>query len=287
MTRDPDPTDSPPPYTLRSIQQMLGISRGVISGLIGAGFVVPSRGPRHEYRFSFQDVVLLRTAYALQAAKIPPRRIVRSLEKLKASLPAELPLSGLRITAVGQRIAVREGGAQWEPDSGQLVMDFEVAPQRGSVSILPHAPQPAAASARSTLSADQWFARAEALEASDKPGAEAAYRHALALAPDHADAYLNLGAMMCEAGRCDDAVSLYREALGHCPDTALLHFNLAIALEDQGRIDDALASYEHCLRLDATIADAHFNAARLHEQLGHAQLALRHFSAYRRLHRGR
>ena len=52
-------------YTLRNLQAMLGLSRGVITGLVDAGFVTPTRGKRREYRFSFQDVVLLRTAYGL------------------------------------------------------------------------------------------------------------------------------------------------------------------------------------------------------------------------------
>ena len=57
----------------------------------------------------------------------------------------------------------------------------------------------------------------------------------LALDPDHADAYLNLGALLCEAGRCEEAVALYDEALRRKPGEALLHFNRAVALEDQGR----------------------------------------------------
>ena len=89
----------PSTYTIRSIQEMLGLSRGVISGLVASGFVVPSRGARNEYRFTFQDVVLLRTAVELQAAQIPPRKILAALRKLRATLPAELPLTGLRITA--------------------------------------------------------------------------------------------------------------------------------------------------------------------------------------------
>ena len=54
------------PYTLRSIEEMLGLGRSVITGLITAGFVSPSRGARTEYRFSFQDVVRLgpRTSHA-------------------------------------------------------------------------------------------------------------------------------------------------------------------------------------------------------------------------------
>src|SRR5690606_29971053 len=80
------------PYTLRSIREMLGLSRAVLAGFIDAGFVQPSRGPRNEYRFTFQDVVLLRTAQGLHAASIPPRKILRSLKRLKAALPRELPL---------------------------------------------------------------------------------------------------------------------------------------------------------------------------------------------------
>src|SRR6185436_9150244 len=110
-------------YTLSGIQSMLGLSRAVITGLVAAGFVTPTRGERREYRFSFQDVVLLRTAHRLQAAHIPARKILRSLQRLKATLPEELPLSGLRITAVGSEIAVREGATQWHAESGQLLMD--------------------------------------------------------------------------------------------------------------------------------------------------------------------
>src|SRR5690606_27865063 len=112
-------------YTLRSIESMLGIPRAVITRLIAAGFVMPSRGKHREYRFTFQDVVLLRTAYGLQAANIPARKILRSLQRLRASLPEEVPLTGLRITAVGNEIAVKEGERQWHPDSGQLLLDFE------------------------------------------------------------------------------------------------------------------------------------------------------------------
>ena len=94
-------------YSLRDLESMLGVSRAVIAGLIAAGFVTPSRGKRREYRFTFQDVVLLRTAHSLQAARIPPRKILQSLKRLKDTLPDELPLSGLRITAVGNEIAVK------------------------------------------------------------------------------------------------------------------------------------------------------------------------------------
>ena len=269
------------PYTLRHIEEMLGLGRSVITSLISAGFVSPGRGARNEYRFTFQDVVLLRTAYELRASRIPPRRMLRSLRLLKAKLPAELPLSGLRITAIGNDVAVRDGASHREVETGQLLLDFEVASCAGTVSFLqrtagaaPHRPPGAA----------QWFARGEQLEEEGDTGAaESAYRHALDAAPDHANAYLNLGAMLCEEGRCDAAVTLYDQAIRHCPDAPLIHFNRAIALEDLAREREALQSYERSLELAPDLADAHYNAARLHEKLGEAQGALRHYSAYRRL----
>ena len=297
-------TGGPPTstYSLRGIQEMLGLSRSVVIGLVAAGFVQPARGPRNAYSFTFQDVVLLRTAVELQAAQVSTRRILSALRKLRASLPADMPMSGLRITAVGSDVTVREGGARWQAESGQQVMDFELAPSGGTVAFLrrgsahhaspsavpspPHAPPHLAPTDAPGAAADA-FNRGEALETSDRHAAEAAYREVLALDPGHADAYLNLGALLCEGDRCAEAIALYDEALRRHPGEALLHFNRAIALEDHGRPADALAGYNDSLRLDPDLADAHYNAARLHEHLGDAKKAVRHFSAYRRLQRPR
>ena len=109
------------------------------------------------------------------------------------------------------------------------------------------------------------------------------YRRAIETEPTLADAWLNLGVLLGDAGRIPEAIALYRQALLRLPGQALLHFNLAVMLEDAGQLPDALKAYDACLAIDPKAADAHFNAARLHEQLGHARDAIRHYSAYRRL----
>ena len=268
-------------FTLRGAQEKLGLSRTVLAGLITAGFVTPSKGVRNENRFTFQDLALLRTAYALQKSNIAPRKILASLAKLKASLPAEIPLTGLRITAVGADVAVRDGKGKLESTaSGQFLLDFDVAGTGAKVSFLDRSPPVA-----SGPDAASYFKQGEMLEAKDGDAAQLAYRKAIELDPSFESAYLNLGAMLCEAQHCEAAVSLYNIASSACPDSALIRFNRAIALEDLGRFEEAVSGYELGLKLDPSLADAHFNIARLKERLGDSQSALRHFNAYRKLQR--
>ncbi len=259
---------------------MLGCSRSTIAALIEAGFVTPARGPRNEYRFTFQDVVLLRTAQQLRAAEIPARRVLRALRQLKDRLPQSLPLSGLRITAVGNDIAVREGSAAWAAESGQGLLDFEVGGQAGEVAFLDRG---AVAVADPAAAADEAVRQGEQREPDDAEAAEQAYRRALALVPGHLGASLNLGVLLAGRGRLAEALAVYDAALALSPTQALLHYNRAVALEDDGRPFEALAAYAACLAQAPEFADAHFNAARLHESLGQLQSALRHYSAYRRL----
>ena len=83
------------------------MSVGLVRSYARAGFLEPDRGSRGEYRFSFQDLVLLRTAKGLMAARIAPRKVRRALVKLKRQLPTGRPLSGVQIIAEGERIVVR------------------------------------------------------------------------------------------------------------------------------------------------------------------------------------
>ncbi|WP_175425755.1 tetratricopeptide repeat protein [Trinickia violacea] len=266
---------------MRELQSMLGVSRAVVSGLVTAGFVTPSRGPRNGYRFTFQDVVLLRTALQLRAARIPPRKIIQALSRLREVLPDELPLTGIRVSAVGNDVAVRTGPSQWDAVTGQLLLDFEVAEIKGDVVFLDTAP----AQKDLARQAEEWYDLGEKLRTSDMMGAEQAYRKAIALSPQpYYAAYVDLGALLCELeARCVDALQVFDEALSYFPKDSVLHFNRAIAFEELGRLDDAEQSYQRCLELDPSYADAHHNLAILLETRGDQQGLIRHLSAYRRL----
>ena len=261
-------------YGVHDVEKLLGLPRSTIRALIAAGFVSPARGPRNSLLFSFQDLIVLRTAQALASANVPHRRITRSLKELRRHLPEEMPLSGLRIGAVADRVVVSEGGRHWQAESGQYLLAFEGDPVEGSLSIIDRT-QPRAAQD------DNWFDQAVAFERNDTAAAVRAYEQAIEADPAHLDARINLGRLLHESGNLARAEQVYRDAIKASGDDPLLLFNLGVLLDDQHRGAEALAAYEAAIASDPDFADAHYNLGLLYESLGRAKDAIRHMARYR------
>jgi tetratricopeptide (TPR) repeat protein len=271
-------------YSVRDVERLLRLSPDTTRNLIRAGFVTPARGTRREYRFSFQDLIVLRTARALLDARIPARRIRRSLQSLRRELPESLPLSGLSISAVGDHVVVRDGETQRQVDSGQYLLGLDISLQNGVLHVVEHQePAAAADTAAAPQPADDWFAQALALESSDADGALSAYRRAVDEDPRNAAAWTNWGRLLHALGRTQQAAEVYRRALAQAGADALLLFNQGVLLEDLGNPAAALEAYQTALAEDPDLADCHYNLARLYESLGKPQHAIRHLGQYRRL----
>jgi tetratricopeptide (TPR) repeat protein len=264
-------------YGVSDVEKMLRLPRSTIRALASAGFVTPARGPRNTLLFSFQDLIVLRTAQTLADAKVPAKRITRSLKALRRQLPETMPLSGLSISAVGEQVVVRDGAAQRQIESGQYVLAFEGDPDSGSLSVFERVPTPAPAAP------EDWFARGVALEREDPEAAIEAYARAIAAEPGRLDARINLGRLLHETGRRQEAERVYREAVEACGRDPLLLYNLGVLLGDLDRTRDAIEAYEGALRGDPAMADTHYNLGLLYEKLGMAKQAIRHMSQYRRL----
>jgi tetratricopeptide (TPR) repeat protein len=275
-----------PAYGVSDVERVLQMSRGTIRSLIKAGFVSPARGPHREYLFSFQDLIVLRTARALNAAKVSPRRITHSLKQLRERLPAQVPLSGLTICAVGDRVVVQEGSRRWQADSGQYLLALDVSVSGGELSLLVRG-APAVEVDAGEPDAEDWFNQGWELEKVDTARARRAYERALEIEPAHAGASINLGRLWHEAGQLARAERAYRAALERNNEDALLLFNLAVVLEDAGRGKEALPLYEAALAIDPKFADAHYNLALAYEAAGDARRAIRHLGEYRKLTRER
>ena len=270
-------------YTTRDVARLLGLSEAQVRSQARAGFLILDRGPRNSYRFSFQDLVLLRTARDLAGARVPPCRIKGALCKLASELPSGRSLSELRITAEGQRVIVVDGATAWNPESEQFHINFAVADSVGRRQPKARRLECLGQPASTPVGARAWFELGADLEDTSPQESREAYARALALDPEYADAHVNLGRLLQLDGKTAEAVEHYSCSLRAGTSDPTAAFNLGTALETLGRWVDAIRAYSHALTMDRGFADAHFNLARLYEQAGRRVAALRHLREYQKL----
>lgn len=271
-------------YTTRDVESLVGLTLRQAQEYGRSGILDADRDEAGHYLFSFQDLVLLRTARALLDARVPQRRILRSLRRLKDQLPSGRSLTEVRIAAEGEDVVVYDEGRAWEPESGQLRFTFDVADLAAQVE--PLARQAVDATHTTAESAAEWLELGARLEVEAPAQARRAYARVLELEPAHAEALVNLGRLLHEDGELQEAVALYRRAVeAGGVDRAIAAFNLGIALEDLGRDDEAATAYRQALESDPGFADAHYNLSRVLERQGDTVSALRHLKSYRALTR--
>jgi tetratricopeptide (TPR) repeat protein len=280
-------------YDTKDLERLFGLPASAVRALARAGNIQPVRrsGRLH---YSFHDLVVLRTASALRAAKISSQRINKTLQELRSALPEGSALNKLSLTALGNRIAIREGQTLRESESGQYALALEIVEEKGRLHVISRQDAaPALESGSSSggggefstgvsisRSADEHYARALAIEDSNPQAAQKAYELCLKADPDYLEARINLGRLLHLAGRLAEAERVYRVGAKTDPFIA---FNLAVVLEDLKREPDAIIAYREALALDPQFADAHFNLARLYERAKDPKASLRHLLAYRRM----
>jgi tetratricopeptide (TPR) repeat protein len=272
-------------YSTREVAELAGLPEVRVRRWARAGLVTPSKDSHGRWRFSFQDLAVLRTAGRLLEANVTVNRVTRTLSRLREQLPAGRPLSAVRILVAGPHVIVKDRLASWELESGQGALDFDV--QAMSKQVAPELPRKSRAELeRPGQTADDLYQAALELELAGR-GEEAreAYQAVLRRDPELIGARINLGRLLHAAGRTEEAEALYRVALEQEPRNALAAFNLGVALEDQDRTSAAADAYRTAIAADDGYADAHFNLSRLLEAQGDARGALRHLNQFRRLMR--
>jgi tetratricopeptide (TPR) repeat protein len=260
-------------YGVRDVEKLLGLPRSTIRALVEAGFVTPARGPRNAWQFSFQDLIVLRTAQSLAAAKLSHRRITKSLKELRRHLPPELPLSGLRIGAVADRVVVKDGGQQWSADSGQYLLAFEGDPVEGSLSVFARSPQKRGGTAASAVGPGS--------EGNDEPRAG----DAGAIVPevalfDPANRATDPSLPRGSRARAKKAESprTRTPSIPSAAEVAAEWFERAVDLE-RDDVDAAVHAYERAIAADPTHLEAHVNFGRLLHEAGRLAQAERAYRA--------
>ena len=74
-------------YSLADLKRLFGLPPALIRKLSDAGFITPP-APRGKSKYTFQDLLVLRVAGALKAAKISTPKITEALEQIRSALPS-------------------------------------------------------------------------------------------------------------------------------------------------------------------------------------------------------
>lgn len=120
-------------YTTSEVARLAGLPPERIRRLVRCGVLVPRRSRTGRYLYSFQDIVLLRTAQTLRRGNAVERRLWKVLGALAQTLPSDRALASVRMGVAGKKLTVRERNESWEADSGQAVFEFAPPPAGGEV----------------------------------------------------------------------------------------------------------------------------------------------------------
>lgn len=231
-------------YGVREVERLLQLPRSTIRSLVKAGFVSPERGPRNAWRFSFQDLVVLRQARALVAAKVPLARVARAMKELRRLAQSgqySLAFEGNPKAAL--RILERKSATiDWFGDALELEAEDPKAALKAYERAI--AENPALPGAYVNLGRLLH-------ESGQLIRAERTYREGIDASGGAPLLFFNLGVLLDETRRRHEALRAYQEALRGDPALADCHYNLALLCEELGKPKEAirhLAQYRKLTR---------------------------------------
>lgn len=100
---------------------------------------------------------------------------------------------------------------------------------------------------------------------------------ALEIQPDDVGANNCVGFVLLQKGQVDEAIAHFHTALRARPDYAPAHSNLGMALFQLGRVDEAIAHFRSALEADPTVADIHNNLGAALVRQGQFEEAVAHY----------
>ena len=103
------------------------------------------------------------------------------------------------------------------------------------------------------------------------------FEKAIQIDPNESGSQNDLGLALAKLGRMHEAVTAYETALRLWPNFAEAHNNLGLALSDMNRPGEAMVHLERALQLKPQLDTVHFNLGNTLIQLGRMEEAVIHF----------
>lgn len=273
-------------YTEEQAAKMVGVSRARLRAWARAGIGARGDESQGEARYTFQDLVALRSTKSMVERGVSLTSIRKGIEKLKEDAPGEIPahcLARHRVLARGGSWSVLREGHSEDVHSGQLSFDYTGASQlaafepAGTVLSFPGSrrrsqespsgPRPP----ESEDCAESWYAYGADCELLwDRSSvtdvyfrkAQQAYLKAVELDEAHAAAWTNLATLHATLGESKVARQYY-ELATRCDESLPEPFcNLAELDLREGQFEDAARRFESVLARDPEHLEAMYGLAR-------------------------
>ena len=105
------------------------------------------------------------------------------------------------------------------------------------------------------------------------------FEHTLRVTSHNSQVHNNLGNVLTQKGKLQEAISHYTKALEISPNYAEAHINLGVALTRQGRLKEAIKHYSAALQLKSNSAELHNNLGVALFELGDIPGAIKNYLA--------
>ena len=274
-------------FSTHEAAKILSLSVGRLKYWRKISFIAPTSRVGRRWRYSFADLIALRTAKMLLDAGVPLSQVRSSLFALKNKLPNAIdPLKNLRISASpstdGAKVLVESARGTFEAKTGQVLLNFETETLgRTAVMTLKARVDTAVDKEARKAAFDKYLEGCRYDEDPDAYAqAEAAYHEALRLDPTLAHAHTNLGNLKYRQGDLTLCRAYYQSALrlDPCQPEALFNLGfLATVSEDDSQARNFFLA---ALKEDPAFADAHYNLAEVFWRLAEPAQARKHWRAF-------
>ena len=270
------------------VAQLSGLSVNQVRHIVRRGLINPSRGEREKFEYSFQDVVVLRNIKKMEALSVSMKKILKTITLLNEDRTSSR-LSATKLQVIGSELAVVKDQSAWDPTTGQTLLNFDAVDDKSRDNIQKFPSERRGDRtrlreiddriARGSLSSDDWFEVGVELESIDARRACDAYKQAIKMDENNADAYNNLGRLLQLDDKLRDARQLYERVLQIDPDSELAAYNLGTIFHTLEEFDLALKYYRRARNMSI----AHHNIAQIYEEKGDEVSARWHMRRSREL----
>ncbi|HYB91473.1 MAG TPA: tetratricopeptide repeat protein [Candidatus Binataceae bacterium] len=262
-------------FSTRAAARILAVSPERIRYWVRRRLVRPAATRGRNYRFAFNDLLVMRLAKELLPSRRHLELVQRCFQRVREFVEPGRPVTSLKLVNEDGQIVVSDGGVLIDAESGQLLFDYRRERPEGKVE---DSFGPARVRER--------FEEARRIAEEDPLRALTIYSGLLGREPGNFEAHMRLATLLEREGDLQGALRHLLGAAAIVPASGEVHVRLGLLYRKRGEEQNSLKSMLRALECDPTSVEAHRNLAEVYEAAGRKRDAQKHLNAIHRLIKG-